>query len=115
MTSVRLLHAGIVLALIGVLLHAVVDFPLQVGSIQLYVAAMLGLGVLVAFGGDAPRQAYAIYTLLAIALAWPAGGALKERMARPASWPVLLYTMALIGFILLQQILKWRAMGGLIG
>jgi len=31
------------LAISGTLLHAVIDFPLQIASIQLYIAVLLGL------------------------------------------------------------------------
>jgi O-antigen ligase len=39
----RLLMFCTVLAILGVLLHACVDFPLQIASIQLYVAVLLGI------------------------------------------------------------------------
>jgi len=39
----RLLQPFVIIVLIGVALHAMIDFPIQIASIQLYVATYLGL------------------------------------------------------------------------
>jgi O-antigen ligase len=41
--STQITHRAILFAWLGVLLHALVDFPMQIASIQLYLMAMLGL------------------------------------------------------------------------
>lgn len=50
--SERMLRFASALALLGIALHAVIDFPLQIASLQLYVVCLLAIGVSRAQKGD---------------------------------------------------------------
>jgi O-antigen ligase len=52
-TRERLVYFCAGLSLVGVAIHALVDFPLQIASLQLYVATFLGLG----WTAQKPREA----------------------------------------------------------
>jgi hypothetical protein len=71
--------------------------------------ATFGLCIVIAFRGDAPRHAYPLFVFAALALNWPVE---KSTISRVLVW---LYWAALLGFILMQQGMKFQRLGTLIG